>query len=43
MVENQNNNQNQPKRKSGNKIIATAAIVGVVGGLVGGGVSYYTI
>ena len=43
MVENQNNNQNQPKRKSGNKIIATAAIVGVVGGLVGGGVSYYTM
>ena len=43
MVENQNNNQNQPKRKSGNKIIATAAIVGVVGGLVGGGVSYYAM
>ena len=43
MVENQNNNQNQPRRKSGNKIIATAAIVGVVGGLVGGGVSYYAM
>ena len=43
MVENQNDNQNQPRRKSGNKIIATAAIVGVVGGLVGGGVSYYTM
>ena len=43
MVENQNDNQNQPKRKSGNKIIATAAIVGVVGGLVGGGVSYYAM
>ncbi|MDN6452339.1 MAG: trypsin-like peptidase domain-containing protein, partial [Lactiplantibacillus plantarum] len=43
MVENQNNNQNQPRKKSGNKIIATAAIVGVVGGLVGGGVSYYAM
>ena len=43
MVENQNDNQNQPRRKSGNKIIATAAIVGVVGGLVGGGVSYYAM
>ncbi|AHI11114.1 S1C family serine protease [Lactobacillus helveticus] len=43
MVENQNNNQNQPRKKSGNKIIATAAIVGVVGGLVGGGVSYYVM
>ena len=43
MVENQNDSQNQPRRKSGNKIIATAAIVGVVGGLVGGGVSYYTM
>ena len=43
MVENQINNQNQPRRKSGNKIIATAAIVGVVGGLVGGGVSYYAM
>ena len=43
MVENQNNNQNQSRRKSGNKIIATAAIVGVVGGLVGGGVSYYAM
>lgn len=36
-------NQNQPRKKSGNKIIATAAIVGVVGGLVGGGVSYYAM
>ncbi|ABX26373.1 MAG: PDZ domain-containing protein [Lactobacillus helveticus] len=43
MVENQNNNQNQPRKKSGNKIIATAAIFGVVGGLVGGGVSYYAM
>lgn len=43
MVENQNNNQNQPRKKSGNKIIATAAIIGVVGGLVGGGVSYYAM
>ncbi|NRO26533.1 S1C family serine protease [Lactobacillus helveticus] len=43
MVEKQNNNQNQPRKKSGNKIIATAAIVGVVGGLVGGGVSYYAM
>ncbi len=43
MVENQNDSQNQPRRKSGNKIIATAAIVGVVGGLVGGGVSYYAM
>ena len=43
MVENQNDNKNQPRRKSGNKIIATAAIVGVVGGLVGGGVSYYAM
>ncbi|MCT0197014.1 PDZ domain-containing protein [Lactobacillus helveticus] len=43
MVENQNNNQNQPRKKSGNKIIAPAAIVGVVGGLVGGGVSYYAM
>lgn len=43
MVENQNNNQNKPRKKSGNKIIATAAIVGVVGGLVGGGVSYYAM
>lgn len=43
MVENQNNNQNQPRKKSGNKIIATAAIVGVVGGLVSGGVSYYAM
>ena len=43
MVENQNDHQNQPRRKSGNKIIATAAIVGVVGGLVGGGVSYYAM
>ena len=44
MVENQTNNQtpNTPKKK-GNKIIATAAIVGVVGGLVGGGVSAYAV
>lgn len=42
MTENQNNNSQMPKRRSGNgKIIATAAIVGVVGGLIGGGVSYY--
>ena len=43
MVENQNNNQNQPKRKSGNKIIDTEAIDGVVGGLVGGGAAYYAM
>lgn len=43
MTENQNNNSQMPKRRSGSgKIIATAAIVGVVGGLIGGGVSYYT-
>lgn len=43
MTENQNNNSQIPKRRSGSgKIIATAAIVGVVGGLIGGGVSYYT-
>lgn len=42
MTENQNNNSQMPKRRSGSgKIIATAAIVGVVGGLIGGGVSYY--
>ena len=42
MIENQNNNSQMPKRRSGSgKIIATAAIVGVVGGLIGGGVSYY--
>ena len=42
MMENQNNNSQMPKRRSGSgKIIATAAIVGVVGGLIGGGVSYY--
>ena len=42
MTENQNNNSQIPKRRSGSgKIIATAAIVGVVGGLIGGGVSYY--
>lgn len=42
MVENQNNKTQQPRKKNTNsKIIATAAIVGVVGGLVGGGVSYY--
>ena len=42
MTENQNNDSQMPKRRSGSgKIIATAAIVGVVGGLIGGGVSYY--
>lgn len=42
MTENQNNNSQMSKRRSGSgKIIATAAIVGVVGGLIGGGVSYY--
>ena len=42
MTENQNNNSQMPKRRSGSgKIIDTAAIVGVVGGLIGGGVSYY--
>ena len=42
MIENQNNNSQMPKRRScSGKIIATAAIVGVVGGLIGGGVSYY--
>ena len=42
MTENQNNNSQMPKRRScSGKIIATAAIVGVVGGLIGGGVSYY--
>ena len=42
MTENQNNNSQMPKRRSGSgKIIATAAIVGVVSGLIGGGVSYY--
>ena len=42
MTENQNNNSQMPKRRSGSgKIIATAAIVGVVGGRIGGGVSYY--
>ena len=42
MTENQNNNSQMPKRRSGSgKIIATAALVGVVGGLIGGGVSYY--
>ena len=42
MTENQNNNSQMPKRRSGSgKIIATAAIVGVVGRLIGGGVSYY--
>ena len=42
MTENQNNNSQMPKRRSGSgKIIATAAIVGIVGGLIGGGVSYY--
>lgn len=42
MTENQNNISQMPKRRSGSgKIIATAAIVGVVGGLIGGGVSYY--
>ena len=42
MTETQNNNSQMPKRRSGSgKIIATAAIVGVVGGLIGGGVSYY--
>lgn len=40
MVENQNNNQ-RPRKSSNAKIITTAAIVGVVGGLIGGGVSYY--
>ncbi|MCT3618326.1 PDZ domain-containing protein [Lactobacillus acidophilus] len=40
MVENQNNNQ-RPRKNSNAKIITTAAIVGVVGGLIGGGVSYY--
>ena len=41
-MENQNNNSQMPKRRScSGKIIATAAIVGVVGGLIGGGVSYY--
>ncbi|MGN1271714.1 MAG: S1C family serine protease [Lactobacillus sp.] len=41
MAENQNNNQMSRKRSGSGKIIATAAIVGVVGGLIGGGVSYY--
>ena len=42
MTENQNNNSQMSKRRSGSgKIIATAAIVGVIGGLIGGGVSYY--
>lgn len=37
----ENNNQIPKRKNSNSKIVATAAIVGVVGGLVGGGVSYY--
>lgn len=40
-MENQDNNQNQrTNKKKGNNILVKTAIVGVVAGLIGGGVSY---